>query len=80
MELADALKPLVPAGFTLGDLALRWCLDFKAVSAIIPGAKNPEQALANARAAALPPLSPTLHAQLADFYTREVAPHIRGPY
>lgn len=80
VELADALKPLVPAGLTMGDLALRWCLDFDAVSAIIPGAKNPEQALANARASALPPLGADLHARLAEFYTREVAAQIRGPY
>jgi aryl-alcohol dehydrogenase-like predicted oxidoreductase len=80
VELADALKPLVPAGLTLSDLALRWCLDFDAVSVIIPGARNPEQARVNARASALPPLGPALHAQLAGFYTREVAAHIRGPY
>jgi aryl-alcohol dehydrogenase-like predicted oxidoreductase len=80
VELADALKPLVPSGWTLGDLALRWCLDFDAVSAIIPGAKNPEQARSNARASSLPPLSPDLHAKLSAFYDREVAAHIRGPY
>lgn len=80
VELADALKPLVPAGMTLGDLALRWCLDFDAVSAIIPGAKNPEQARANARASELPPLSRELHAKLAELYKRDVEPHIRGPY
>ena len=80
VALADALKPLVPAGLTLPELALRWCLDFDAVSVVIPGAKNPDQARANARAAALPALSPALHAQLTEFYTREVAAHIRGPY
>ena len=80
VELADALKPLVPAGQTLADFALRWCLDFEAVSVLIPGAKNPEQARANPRASSLPPLGAPLHAQLADFYTREVAPHIRGAY
>ncbi len=80
VELADALKPHVPAGFSLGDLALRWCLDFDAVSAIIPGAKNPEQARANARASDLPPLTPELHRTLATFYEQQVAAHIRGPY
>mgnify|MGYP001224214639 FL=1 len=80
VELADALKSFVPAGLTLPELALRWCLDFDAVSAIIPGAKNPDQARANARASSLAPLPKELHAKLSDFYTREVAPHIRGPY
>jgi aryl-alcohol dehydrogenase-like predicted oxidoreductase len=80
VELADALKPLVPAGQTLSELALRWCLDFDAVSTIIPGARNPEQARANARVSALPPLGFALHARLAEFYARDVAAHIRGPY
>jgi aryl-alcohol dehydrogenase-like predicted oxidoreductase len=80
VELADALKPLAPSGLTLPEMALRWCLDFEAVSAIIPGAKNPGQARANARASDLPPLSQELHAKLAAFHDREVAPHIRGPY
>src|SRR6185369_805483 len=80
VELADALKPLVPAGQTLADFSLRWCLDFDAVSVIIPGAKNPGQARANARASSLAPLGPALHAKLAEFYAREVAAHIRGAY
>jgi len=80
VELADALKPLVPSGSSLPEMALRWCLDFDAVSVVIPGAKNPEQARANARASALPPLGRELHARLAEFYTHEVESHIRGPY
>lgn len=80
VELADALKPLVPAGATLSAMALRWCLDFDAVSAIIPGAKNPDQARRNAQASDLPPLSRDLHAKLAKFYADEVAAHIRGAY
>jgi aryl-alcohol dehydrogenase-like predicted oxidoreductase len=80
VELADALKPLVPAGLTMAELALRWCLDFDAVSVIIPGAKNPAQARDNARASALAPLGPALHKKIADFYTSQVAAQIRGPY
>ena len=80
VALADALKPLVPAGLTMAEMALRWCLDYDAVSVIIPGAKNADQARANARVSALPPLPRALHEQLADFYRREVHAHIRGPY
>ncbi|MEO6002846.1 MAG: aldo/keto reductase [Opitutus sp.] len=80
VELAEALKAYVPAGMTLPEMALRWCLDHEAVSVIIPGASNPQQAQSNARASALTPLTPELHARLKQFYQREVAPHIRGPY
>lgn len=80
VELAAALKAHVPAGLTMAEMALRWCLDFEAVSVIIPGAKSPEQARANIRASALAPLGTTRHVQLAAFYERHVAAHIRGPY
>lgn len=80
VELADAIKPLVPSGLTLASMALRWCLDFDAVSVIIPGARNPEQARANALASHLAPLRAEQHVKLATFYDREVARHIRGPY
>lgn len=80
VDLAEALRAHVPAGLTMSEFALRWCLDFEAVSVIIPGAKNPEQARANIRAGALAPLSATQHVQLAAFYERQVAAHIRGPY
>lgn len=80
VELADSLKPLVPDGYTLADMALRWCLDFEAVTVIIPGAKRPEQARANARVSGLAPLSPELHARLKEFYQNEVHAHIRGAY
>lgn len=80
VELADALKPLVPEGMTLAEASLRWCLDFDAVSVLIPGAKDPAQARANARVSDLAPLPADLHQQLREFYIQEVAVHIRGPY
>lgn len=80
LELADSLKGTLPAGLSLPEMALRWCLDFEAVSVVIPGARNPEQARANARASSLPPLSPEYHARLKEFYERQVAAHIRGVY
>ena len=81
VALADALKPLVPEGFTLPEMALRWCLDFPAVSVLIPGAKNPAQAHGNAHVSDLPPLSPALHQTLRRFYEEQgIADAIRGPY
>lgn len=80
VELARAVKALVPAGMTMAQFALRWCLDYEAVTTVIPGAKRPEQARANAAASDLPPLGAGLHARLRRFYDDEVAPLIRGPY
>jgi aryl-alcohol dehydrogenase-like predicted oxidoreductase len=80
VELADALKPLVPRGLTMAQMAQRWILDFDAVSVVIPGASRPDQARANADVSQLPPLDGQLHAALQKFYEREVAANIRGPY
>ncbi|MGA2065884.1 MAG: aldo/keto reductase [Thermoguttaceae bacterium] len=80
IELADALKPLLPVGMTMSQFALRWCLDFAEVTTVIPGAKRAEQARQNAAASDLPPLSPDLHEQLRRFYHERVAAHIRGAY
>jgi len=80
VDLADALKPGVPSGMTIAEMSLRWCLDFEAVSVIIPGARNVAQAQGNARASTFAPLSRTQHVKLAAFYERNVAAHIRGPY
>lgn len=80
VALADALKSHVPDGMNLTQMAQRWILDHDAVTGVIPGASRPEQAAASASASALPPLGTALHAELARFYTGEVAAHIRGPY
>ncbi len=77
LEAVEELRPLVPEGATLAQLALRWVLDFDAVSTVIPGAKTPGQARANAAAAALPPLSEETHAAIADVYRRRIAPYVQ---
>jgi aryl-alcohol dehydrogenase-like predicted oxidoreductase len=80
VELSEALKALVPEGMTMAQMALRWILDFDAVTVIIPGASKPQQARANVTASDLPRLGEDLHAQLRQFYQTKVAAHIRGPY
>ena len=80
VEFADALKPFVPAGMTMAQMALRWCLDFPAVTTIIPGAKDPVMARANAAVSALPSLPSELHTKLTLFYAEHVEESVRGPY
>jgi aryl-alcohol dehydrogenase-like predicted oxidoreductase len=43
----DALRPLVPAGGTMPDLALRFILHHPAVSTIIPGMRRPQHVETN---------------------------------
>lgn len=57
LQAVEALRSLVPAGATMAQFALRWILMFPDVTTTIPGAKTPQQAEENVRAAALPPLS-----------------------
>ena len=76
LEAVEELRLLVPEEATLAQTALRWILDFDAVSTAIPGAKTPEQARANAAAAELRPLPPATHDGIADVYRRHIAPQV----
>jgi aryl-alcohol dehydrogenase-like predicted oxidoreductase len=62
------LAALKPDGPTMAQFALRWIIDHPAVSVVIPGARNGEQARANAAAAALPSLTPEAHSAVVDVY------------
>jgi len=74
LDAVEELRSLVPDGATLAQLALRWILMFDAVSTVIPGAKTPEQARANAAAADLPPLSDETMTRIAELYDERIAP------
>lgn len=76
LDAVEELRPLVPEGAPLAQLALRWILDHDAVSTVIPGARNPEQAEGNAAAAALEPLGDDAHATIARVYEERIAPHV----
>jgi aryl-alcohol dehydrogenase-like predicted oxidoreductase len=76
LEAVDALRPLVPQGTPMAAFALRWILMADAVSVVIPGAKNPSQAQANAAASGLPPLSPATLQSLRKLYEEKIAGHV----
>ena len=65
-----------PAGATTAQLALRWIVDQPGVSVVIPGARTPEQARNNARAAALPPLDDATLAALEQIYDERIRGHV----
>jgi aryl-alcohol dehydrogenase-like predicted oxidoreductase len=75
LEAVERLRPLVPAGVPMARFALRWVLD-QAVTVVIPGARDPEQARGNAAAAALGPLPADVHDAVREVYTELVAPHV----
>ncbi len=76
LEAVRRLRPLVPEGATTAQFALRWILDQPGVSVVIPGARNPEQARANAAAAELPPLSAQTHAAVRAVYDELIRPQV----
>ncbi len=51
LQAVEEVRKLVPQGATMAAFALRWILMNDAVTVVIPGARNAEQAKANAAAA-----------------------------
>jgi aryl-alcohol dehydrogenase-like predicted oxidoreductase len=80
VEMADRLKAWVPPELSMAEWALRWILDYDAVTTVIPGATRVAQVQSNTRPSDLAPLDRGVHEELARIYREEIAPHIRGPY
>ena len=80
LAAVERLRPLVPEGATLAQLALRWILEWGAVSCVIPGARTPAQATANAAAADLPPLSPATMDAVRAVYDALVREHVHASW
>jgi aryl-alcohol dehydrogenase-like predicted oxidoreductase len=64
VERADALKPLVPEGATMPDMALRFILSNPTVSTIIPGMRKTNHVKTNIATSDAGPLSDELIAEL----------------
>jgi len=60
VERADRLKPLVPPGMTMAEMALRFILSHPAVSTIIPGMRKTAHVESNIAASDAGPLAPEL--------------------
>jgi len=74
LEAVEAMRPLVPAGMSMAQMALRWIQMNPAVTCTIPGGKNPAQVQDNVAAADLPPLPDATMQALADIYARYAKP------
>ena len=78
VEAAVEFAGLAPDGFTPAQLALRWIIQLPGVTTVIPGVRTPDQARANAAAAALPELSGETLTAIRDLYDRRVKEQVEG--
>ncbi len=78
LAAVEELRPLVPSGASLAQLALRWILMFDGVTCAIPGARTAGQARENARAATLPPLDAKTMDAVRRVYHEHIRRHVHG--
>jgi aryl-alcohol dehydrogenase-like predicted oxidoreductase len=74
LRAVEELKSLAPKNVPLAQLALRWILEFPAVTCAIPGAKRPAQVAENLAASDLPPLSASTLKKIRALYEKEIRP------
>jgi aryl-alcohol dehydrogenase-like predicted oxidoreductase len=74
LRAVEKLRALLPPGATVPQLALRWILMFDSISCVIPGIRRPNQIEDNARAADLPPLTPTQMDVIKHIYDTDIRP------
>jgi aryl-alcohol dehydrogenase-like predicted oxidoreductase len=76
LAVVEELRPLVPAGMTMAQMALRWILMYDAVTCAVPGAKRPDQVEDTLKAADLPPLSDATMQKISEIYDRRIRPDV----
>ncbi len=78
LAAARDVAALAPAGISTAELALRWIVDQPGVSAVIPGARTPDQARANAAAGSGEPLAADTLEALRGIYDDQVSEHVHA--
>ncbi|WP_296080268.1 aldo/keto reductase [uncultured Agrobacterium sp.] len=76
LDAVEQLRVLVPDNATMAQFALRWILMEDAVSVVIPGAKNRDQAIANAAASGVAAIPAEIMDQVRTLYREKIAPHV----
>ena len=74
LRAVEGLKTLVPRNATLAQMALKWILEFPAVTCAIPGAKRPTQVAENIAASNLKPISRAAMGKIRALYDAEIKP------
>jgi aryl-alcohol dehydrogenase-like predicted oxidoreductase len=78
LQAVEELRAAVPQSATMAAFALKWILMHESVSVVIPGAKTPEQAKANAAASSLAPLSEPQMQKAKAVYDSLIRPHVHA--
>jgi aryl-alcohol dehydrogenase-like predicted oxidoreductase len=76
LQAVEQLRPLVPPGASMAQMALRWILMFPEVTCAIPGAKRPSQVEDNVAAAALPGLPEASMKKMGAIYDEYIRPQV----
>jgi aryl-alcohol dehydrogenase-like predicted oxidoreductase len=76
LATAEQLRQYLPLGATMAQFALRWILMFDAVSCAIPGGRNRQQAVDNAMASDLEPLSVETMHSIKTIYDEKIKPQV----
>jgi aryl-alcohol dehydrogenase-like predicted oxidoreductase len=74
LRVVENLRQLMPPHATMAQLALRWILEFPAVTCAIPGGKRPSQVTDNLAASDLPPLSAATMKKIRALYEADIKP------
>jgi len=74
LRTVDELKKLVPGGATLTQMALKWILEFPAVTCAIPGGKRPAQVAENLAASDLKKIPAATMKKIAAIYEKDIRP------
>ena len=69
LAAVEELKKIIPNGFSLTDLALKWILSHPEVTVVIPGAKNKIQAELNVKASELSDIS-SIKESIKEIYSK----------
>ncbi|MEW2570563.1 aldo/keto reductase [Streptomyces sp. NPDC047070] len=78
VEAAAEFSALAPEGVTPAQLALAWIVQQPGVTSVIPGARTPEQARANAAAGKLGPLPAETLSAISALYDRRIRPQVES--
>ena len=76
LKAVAELKKVFPEAQNLAPLALRWILDFDAVSCIIPGASKPQHLISNISATELSSIGPEKTKAIDRIYNEFIKPHV----